>query len=180
MKEEHTYGSKNSYEENGRQKGSEMCIRDRDTAMPICGSVDLPSTQEWDVVNPAQFEGECLCIGEGVYLISGTLTFMIRGACARCTQPVQERLVVPFEERFARDASTEEEIYPFTGNEIDLQESLEEAAFMALPLRLLCKEDCKGLCPQCGADLNEGDCGCVQETSNPFSILKKLDLPEEV
>lgn len=151
-----------------------------DTAIPVSGTVNLPSMQEWEMVNPAAFEGECLCIGEGVYLISGTLTFTIEGVCARCTKPVQAHIVAPFEERFARDVDEQEEMYPFTGNEIDLQDSLEQAAWMALPMRLLCKEDCKGLCPQCGADLNEGDCGCILETSNPFSILKKLDLPEEV
>ena len=59
-------------------------------------------------------------------------------------------------------------------------EALRQAALTALPYRLLCRPDCKGLCPICGVDRNETDCSCEMNTENPFAILRKLDLPEEV
>ena len=119
---------------------------------------------------------------EDSYIVKGTLRFEVTGVCARCTKPVQERLEVPFEERFAREVNedSEEEAYPLEGDFLLLDEALNQAALMALPYRLLCDPNCKGLCPVCGADKNVTNCSCELNTDNPFSILRKLDLPEEV
>ncbi len=61
---------------------------------------------------------------------------------------------------------------------IDLEPLLLSAISLALPFSPLCDEDCKGLCPRCGANLNEGPCGCAPEfdidETNPFAVLKNL------
>jgi uncharacterized protein len=65
----------------------------------------------------------------------------------------------------------------FRGEEINLRDGIQEQVVMAFPLRFLCTEACKGLCTQCGADLNQGDCGCkVEPTTNKFAALKDLKL----
>jgi uncharacterized protein len=65
----------------------------------------------------------------------------------------------------------------FNGDRIDLREGIQEQIVMALPLRPLCRESCKGLCPQCGADQNKGGCNCDHSpSSSQFSVLKKLKL----
>lgn len=151
-----------------------------DRALPVSGEVTLDLGSEYTLQLPARFQGECLSLGDGMILVTGTLCLTVHGACARCTKPASLAMEVPFSERFTREEDEEEEIYPYFGDELDLQPALQEAALMALPTRLLCKEDCRGLCPVCGADNNERNCGCIRNSSSPFSVLKQLDLPEEV
>ncbi len=148
----------------------------------VSGSVEIQMPAEYQSQAPATFEGCCLCTGEGAYTVTGTLRFTITGACARCTKPASEQITVPIEERFAREISDleEEEIFPIEGEFLQMDEALRQAALTALPYRLLCRPDCKGLCPICGVDRNETDCSCEMNTENPFAILRKLDLPEEV
>lgn len=59
--------------------------------------------------------------------------------------------------------------------ELDLREEVWETLLLSLPEGALCREDCKGLCPVCGADLNEGACSCVPDTADPrFAVLRGL------
>jgi uncharacterized protein len=63
----------------------------------------------------------------------------------------------------------------FEGDAIDLRDALQDQILMSLPLQPLCSPECRGLCPRCGANLNEGDCGCDRTPDDsPFAVLKKL------
>ena len=67
----------------------------------------------------------------------------------------------------------------FQGHEIDLSAFLLEIMTLALPLQPLCKEDCHGLCPGCGADRNAGPCDCdEQRPKTPFAVLAALKRPD--
>lgn len=152
----------------------------QDRPAAVSGTVELQLPAEMECRAPATFTGTCLCLGEGAYAVSGTLCFVVEGACARCTRPAKEKMEVPFEERFEAEPDPEGDAFPLEGDFLVPDQALVQCALMALPYRLLCKPDCKGLCPVCGADRNETDCSCELTTDNPFSILRKLDLPEEV
>jgi uncharacterized protein len=72
------------------------------------------------------------------------------------------------------------ELIYFLGEEIDLRDGIQEQVVMTFPLRTVCAQTCKGLCPKCGADLNQGDCGCKHEpVSNKFAVLKNLKLDKK-
>jgi uncharacterized protein len=148
----------------------------QDDPVQVKGQVTLDIPPEFTPAGPAEFIGQCQRAGEGLFQVSGNLTFGCSTPCARCLKTTSLDLTVPFEERYARPEKIgqDEEIYPFTGDEIDLDLSLNEAANMALPMRVLCGDDCKGLCPHCGADLNESECGCQQPLDSAFSVLKQL------
>ena len=64
-------------------------------------------------------------------------------------------------ERFGEAPSTDDEWYPIVDDTIDLGPLVRDAIVLDLPAAPLCREDCRGLCPQCGADRNEGDCSCA-------------------
>ena len=65
----------------------------------------------------------------------------------------------------------------FQGEKIDLKYTIQEQVVMGFPIRALCKQDCKGLCPKCGADLNEDLCDCDRSSSpGKFAVLKNLKL----
>jgi uncharacterized protein len=69
-------------------------------------------------------------------------------------------------------AADDEEVSYFKGDDVDVGELVREALLLALPAYPLCKEDCAGLCPHCGADRNQGPCGCVEEVDSPFAGLR--------
>lgn len=100
--------------------------------------------------------------------LSGTVTGVFFSPCARCLAPVREpfslELDLPIE---TGSEETEEETIVAQGQKIDLDSLSQETVYTNLPLRLICKEDCKGLCPKCGKDLNTGDCGCQTKEIDP-------------
>jgi uncharacterized protein len=65
----------------------------------------------------------------------------------------------------------------FNGRTIDLDPILREQVLLALPMNVVCREDCKGLCPSCGRDLNEGPCQCESQTGDPrLAVLRNIKL----
>lgn len=88
------------------------------------------------------------------------------GECRRCLQPVTGQVHVEVREVF-EETPDPEQTYPLTGDQVDLEPLARDAVLLELPLAPLCTEDCLGLCPQCGANRNEGDCGCVSDASDP-------------
>ena len=68
---------------------------------------------------------------------------------------------VRWKRRASIPAAADEEIYPIDDDVIDLAPLVRDSVVLELPGAPLCREDCAGLCPQCGANLNEGPCGCV-------------------
>ncbi len=106
------------------------------------------------------FDGLIECIPNGL-MVSGTVTGRWRGECRRCATHVAGDLEVKARERYLEGANPEDdEAYPLEGDLIDLGPMVRDAIVLELPLAPLCKEDCKGLCVECGADKNSTDCGC--------------------
>jgi uncharacterized protein len=99
-------------------------------------------------------------VSEGV-LVSGTATASVEGECGRCLRPIRETLEVPIQELYAYEHSTtdettdEDEVGRLQGDLIDLEPALRDAVVLALPPNPLCREDCPGLCPDCGAPWDE-------------------------
>lgn len=99
-------------------------------------------------------------------LATGTVEGAWEGPCRRCLRPVQGDLRVGFQELFEaqpRDGET----YRLGHDFVDLEPLAREALTLDLPLAPLCEEDCRGLCPTCGADLNAGDCDCPPAAGDP-------------
>jgi uncharacterized protein len=106
--------------------------------------------------------------------------------CMRCLNPSQQVIEAHFRDEFHSKIEVntgfplpkpdEEDPFYITENHlVDLEEAIREYALLELPMRPLCKPDCKGLCPTCGADLNAADCGCHDdEDDDRFAALKAL------
>jgi len=99
-------------------------------------------------------------VSEGV-LVSGTVTAPVEGECGRCLRAVDDSVVVPVQELYAyehsvTDETTDEyEVGRLQGDLIDLEPALRDEVVLALPTNPLCREDCPGLCPECGVPLDE-------------------------
>ncbi|CAN5884320.1 MAG: DUF177 domain-containing protein [Gemmatimonadetes bacterium] len=118
-------------------------------------------------------------VGGGV-LVQGALRGKLQLECRRCVSTVEWTLddeVSLWFEPLASEEAAEGEVYPLPerGDELDLTEPLREQILLRLPQYVLCSEECRGICAHCGADLNEGDCGCAEEpTPGPWDALKKI------
>ena len=126
---------------------------------------------------------------------TGTFKGNLHVACSRCVNDVNlvldEKLTVTFMppgELPAEDDNTAGEdgaevqtedldLFPFDGDKIDLEPLFREQFVLAIPYAPLCREDCKGLCSQCGNDLNSGTCGCEKPIDPRLAALKGLKLP---
>lgn len=101
----------------------------------------------------------------GLTEVEGTLRLNVRMLCARCLKPVEETLSIPFRERFASRPEAvphedQDEVHLIAEDHIKLDPYVEEAVWLGLPMAPVCSADCKGLCPDCGTNLNESSCGC--------------------
>ena len=162
------------------------------------------SARDFPVLKQLTDEGECrfadpivieLAIVPERNLIkaSGFIDATVKLACSRCLEGFHTPLHRRFTLRFSRDipkalhkdeaeavALTAEEIglVYFKGDEIDFSAPIQEQLVLSLPFKPLCAEDCKGLCPRCGTNLNTETCECAGRTAaSSFSVLKELDWP---
>lgn len=109
---------------------------------------------------------------EGRCVVRGELAGASAVACDRCLQDYELEFGVPVELIILRDAGEETDdsdtlvIHQRSG-EVDLTDALREAAILALPQSRCCREDCRGLCARCGANLNETQCDCADDEVDP-------------
>lgn len=106
-------------------------------------------------------EGDLVGTGRGV-VMRAVLTADVISRCALCLEEARLHIQAEFENRFSRTPSEDDDEYLIEGYAADLTKPVTDALILELPMRFLCKPDCKGLCPVCGKNRNEGDCGCVQ------------------
>jgi uncharacterized protein len=109
---------------------------------------------------------------ESRVLASGTLQATGMAECARCLSAFAMTWDVPVELMVLRDPHSNETegdtlLILQRDGEVDLAESLRESAALAYPQMTICRDACRGLCASCGADLNDGPCGCVEEPVDP-------------
>ena len=121
----------------------------------------------------------------GALTLNGQLQAAWHANCAGCDEPFTETVEFPISERFVKGTATldaqdaqDEGIYRFDGERIDLSVMALDNIFLHMPLRSLCREDCKGLCPLCGCNLNTTQCACVHEREEqpefPLAALGQL------
>jgi uncharacterized protein len=103
----------------------------------------------------------------------GTVEAPWRGLCRRCLNPVTGVIRGEVREIFEANP-VEDETYPLAHDQIDLEPMAREAVMLELPAAPLCMEDCRGLCAQCGADLNVKDCSCTAPVDPRWAALDEL------
>jgi uncharacterized protein len=119
-----------------------------------------------DLAGPVQVRGQLQATGDGEYLWRGQIHAAIRGDCRRCLTEVLEQVEVEVDAAvFSTDpeAADDPDFYPLPerAGAVDVGAVVrEELALASPPHLLLCRDDCAGLCPRCGADLNAGPCAC--------------------
>ena len=116
--------------------------------------------------------------------VKAELSVTIESECSRCLSPVQIALKGAFESQYRplpkspRDLLDDIGIGYYSGEYIDLSDDFRESLLLEVPAKILCSENCRGWCPRCGKNLNEGKCDCCSESEevrNPkFAELVKM------
>ena len=114
----------------------------------------------------------------GVLVMTGELTTRLHGECDRCAKPFERDFAVSLEAVLVTELENEDYDDPWTfeldGDQADLDDILTTAVVLNMDSKLLCSEDCKGLCPKCGADLNLGPCDCKPEVDPRLAVLQQF------
>jgi len=107
-------------------------------------------------------------------LLRGKVTAMSSVQCDRCTTPFTKNLSPSYQMYYVWDEPdaaafdpSEVQVIPAGLSTIALDEDVRQTILLALPLKILCREDCRGLCPRCGKNLNDGPCSCTEQDSEP-------------
>jgi uncharacterized protein len=147
----------------------------------------LPDDEAVQFVGPAR--GELTVTNTGrMLLLTGDVRVEVETECSRCLRPMRMIVEARLTEEFAtRPAGPQGQVTAIEDDEpfarvvdedsfdLDLTELLRQNVLVAMPLQPICAQECRGLCPHCGRDLNDGDCGCrEQEPESPFSALRDL------
>ena len=142
------------------------------------------SAHDFEFLGPAEVDVRFYRTGQELFF-QGHIHSRVAGVCARCLadfefahDPDFDFIMVPRHGRWADEAldgGGDEHMMWYQGEEVDLSPPLRERLLLSLPTLPLCREDCRGLCPRCGADLNAGACGCVvAEGDSPLAVLRTL------
>ncbi len=128
---------------------------------------------------PLVVQGRFSGAGEGKYFWHARLDALLRMECRRCLAPVDVPVSQELELVFVADEQALEEdvgcyAIPSRAREVDLREALREEVLLAVPQFVECRPDCRGLCPECGANLNAGPCGCRPKRDPRWQALSDL------
>ena len=113
----------------------------------------------------------------GVVSLGYLANYTLNMQCDRCLAPILRDCSVPFEHTIVEKLYTDEndDLILCEDGVLDLDELITSDILLELPIKMLCREDCKGLCPKCGTNLNESTCGCDTKQVDPrLEALRKL------
>ena len=140
--------------------------------LPFDYGMDLSGYELYGVypfVTPVSVKGRAYNAA-GVVALAYTASFRLRVPCDRCLEPFERDYSYSFEEILVLEESEEHDEYiAAPGARLDLDELCLSDLLLSLPYKQLCGlgEDCKGLCPRCGANLNHTSCGCGANETDP-------------
>ena len=130
-------------------------------------AADDPAFQglELDLTGPLAVEGQLQETSEGEFFWRATLAGAVRSECRRCLTAVTVPIDIDVNVMFSTDpdAADDPSVYPLdeSSRTVDVRTAVREEMALMVPGFALCREDCAGLCPKCGADLNAGPCSCT-------------------
>ncbi len=162
-------------------------LRGEITRLPLDFSIEPEAPEGVTFVGDVHIVGEITNRG-GYMRLDVEAEIPYRAACARCLTDVDGVFTMPFERTVVTEGTLTEEqlednvdeyVVIFDGI-LDIDDAVREAIILSFPMRLLCREDCPGLCPMCGKPLVDGPCGCTKKEIDPrWAILATLKFDEE-
>ena len=149
-------------------------------SVPFSTSVDLSDLrygESYPVTEPVEASGTVRNTA-GVLVMTGSIHTTIHGVCDRCAADFERFVEFPIDvvlvTELSNEDSEDEWVFHLEADAADLEDIVRTVFVLNLDSKLLCSEDCKGLCCRCGKNLNEGPCNCQKEIDPRFAALKQL------
>ena len=149
-------------------------------SVPFSVSVDLSDLcygVSYPVSEPVLAEGNVRNTA-GVLVMQGSIATTIHGICDRCASEFHRKVAFPIDvvlvTKLESEENEDEWVFPLEGDSADLDDIVRTVFVLNLDSKLLCKEDCKGLCPRCGKNLNDGKCTCEKELDPRLAALRQF------
>ena len=139
----------------------------------------------YNIVAPVELEFD-IHKDKDKFRLEGHLRTELELTCSRCLEPYRLTVDTDFDQRYLPFSATSTELERevqdddletsyYSEDQIDLDELMREQFYLALPMKPLCSDDCRGLCPQCGTNLNTGTCDCSPVWEDPrLAALKAI------
>lgn len=145
--------------------------------------------REVGVRAPVEVKARVTNTGHGVLWVQGKARARLAVTCDRCLAPFELEVVSDFEQRCVRgrddghparsseDDGRTDDVCEYRGDLVDIGPGVRESLALAIPIKLVCSDECKGLCPSCGKNLNDGPCDCTARSYDVrLAALADLDL----
>ena len=149
------------------------------SVVPVETEMDLSDQEVQGIcpfVQPVRVTGTVEYV-DGVVMLRADVQYRFDGVCDRCAESFSRDVTLPISHVLVASLNDEsnEDFVLLEDFQLPLDELVRTDLFLSLPMKSLCREDCQGLCPQCGCNLNEGTCDCRQDTIDPrLAALKDL------
>ncbi len=157
-------------------------IRSLDTRAATVEGQLAPDDEVWQEgdprpAGPITVTGRLSAAGPGRYYWSGRLEGTSELSCRRCLEPVSIAVEEPASMLFVEPGDDEADdpdvfVIPPPGHTLDLRPAIREQWLVVAPAFALCRDDCRGLCPTCGTDLNTGACDCAPATDSRWDAIR--------
>lgn len=136
---------------------------------------DYSLSDDFTLTSPVKFKGTVKNTA-GIVTLNGQAAFTANVICSRCAEEFSKSFSVNVEHTLVSELQNEDsdEFYLVENKELDLDALICEDIILSLPFVFLCKEDCKGICSQCGKNLNEGECSCKKAVDPRMAALLEL------
>lgn len=147
-------------------------------SLPVDYEIDMTDVQLDGVqpfTTPIRVRGE-IRNRAGVVSVSASAQFTLELFCDRCASPMQPTYDLPVEHVLVRELNDEsnDELICLESSQFDLDALVSDDIFLSLPTKFLCRENCRGLCPACGQNLNDGPCSCKKSVDPRLEGLLQL------
>jgi uncharacterized protein len=129
------------------------------------------------LAEPVRVSGRLTAAGPGQYYWSAGLKTRVAASCRRCLRDMSVPVESPIEVLFTEETGGDDpgaRVIPANATTLDLSDPVREELILAVPEFVVCRDDCRGLCPRCGKDLNAGPCSCAPEPDARWAALEVL------
>lgn|SRR5690554_5836095 len=142
------------------------------------------SNNKINIVEPIEYKGEIFKV-DGEKIINIRISYKYKEICHRCLTPTTKNVETALSGKLVEGKKEENDKYDgydelifYEDDLLDLNDYVINQVVLSLPMKTLCSDDCKGLCPKCGADLNRSKCDCIHENIDPRLEKLKEFLPK--
>jgi uncharacterized protein len=128
---------------------------------------------------PVRFKGSVINNG-GILKLKGQLATVYKAKCVNCLKEIDGVIDIRIDEDFVKSGAKDIEnmdVFTYEGNVINPEKAFYDNIVLSIPMRHLCRDNCKGICPVCGVNLNEVQCNCsLQYADSRFDALKDFKI----